>query len=198
VELVNVVLFLHITAALVAFGVSAVVHTGEWASRSATTVQGLRQARSSSRRAEPLFPLMVVILFVLGAWLIQLDRPAFQFTDGWVVASTVALVVLLAVGGAALAPRSKRLTALLDASADGPLSPEARAATQDPVVWRLSYLCTGIAVGIVFLMTVKPALLPSVVALVVAAALGAAVGSLGLERTRRLSLPVPGDAQAQQ
>ena len=112
-HLVNVVLFFHIAVVLIAIGVSSALHSAEWAARRATTTTEVQALRRVPRRIEPLFPILIVTLFGLGVWLLHLDDPAYRHHDGWVLSSIVAFVVLLAVGGGVLAPRTKHLDALL-------------------------------------------------------------------------------------
>lgn len=69
-RLVGVVLFLHIAVVLIAFGISSVLHTSEWSIASATSVAEIRTLRRTPKRLEPLFPLLIVTLFGLGAWLL--------------------------------------------------------------------------------------------------------------------------------
>jgi len=98
-HLVNVVLFLHIAVVLIAIGVSSPLHSAEWATRHSRTTVEAQALRRVPRHIEPLFPILIVTLFGLGAWLLYLDHSAYRYRDGWVLTSILALVVLLAVGG---------------------------------------------------------------------------------------------------
>lgn len=176
-HLVDVVLFLHITVAIAAFGVAAVLLTGLSQMRSAKNMSALRSWAGLVHRAEPLFPVLVVVLIGLGAWLIALSDGEFAWSQGWIIVTLVSLVIMEAFGGAVLAPAGKRLHARIEAEPDGPVSPELRAAITDPVSWLGGYFNTGIAIGIVFLMANKPNGLVSVLVVVIASALACAVGA---------------------
>jgi hypothetical protein len=176
-HLADVVLFVHIAVAIAAFGVAAVLLTGLAQMRSARNMSTLRSWSGIVHRAEPMFPILVVVLIGLGAWLIALSDGEFAWSQGWIIVTLVGLVIMEGFGGAVLAPAGKRLHALIDAEPDGPVSPELRAAITEPVTWIGGYVNTGIATGIVFLMATKPNAWISIVVVVVAAALAAGIGA---------------------
>jgi hypothetical protein len=176
-HLADVVLFLHIAVAIAAFGVAAVLLTGLTQLRSARNMSTLRSWAGIVHRAEPLFPLLVVVLIGLGAWLIALSDGEFAWSQGWIIVTLVGLAIMEGFGGVVLAPAGKRLHALIEAEPDGPVSPELRAAITEPVSWIGGFASTGIATGIVFLMATKPNALLSAVVVVAAAALAAGIGA---------------------
>ncbi len=178
-HLVNVVLFLHITVVLVAIGVSSALHSAEWAARRSRTTAEVEALRRVPRRIEPLFPILIVTLFGLGAWLLHLDRPDYRYRDGWVLTSIVALVMLLAVGAGVLAPRAKRLDALLAAAPAGDLPAPVQAVLHDRVTWTASHASTGLALAVVFNMSTKPGTTTSAITLLVGLVAGALVGTRG-------------------
>lgn len=179
-HLVDVVLFLHILALLLAFGIGTTLHAGEWQSRKATTVGELRAASRMGHRLAPLFPLLLVALLGLGAWLVHLNDPEFSYEDGWISTAIVAVIVLLGIGGGLLAPRAKRMDDALDAAAPGdPLTEQLRAEVADPVVWVGGHVNTFLALAVVFNMATKPDTVGAVVVLVVGVALGGLIGLLG-------------------
>lgn len=189
-ELFDVVLFLHILAVLTAFGVASVLHTAEWtAPGSATTVE-LRASLRVVRRLEPVFPVLLLVLFGLGAWLIHLSKTTdekFGYDDDWIRVSIIGVIVLFVVGGAVLAPRSKKHGKVVDAATDGPLTPELRGVVTDPVLWLATHFQTSLALSIVFLMTTKPDLTGCIIVILVGPAIGLLIGTLGLSRARRLA-----------
>jgi hypothetical protein len=157
--LFGVVLFLHISVAIVAFAMAGVMHTSLQATARARSVQELRSWGHVMHRLEPLFPLMALMLLGLGIWLVHLGHgtdDAFSFKDGWVITAIVTLVAVEAIGGAVLAPRGKELTGLIDAAPDGPVSGDIRAGTRDPMVWYAAHITTFAFLGVVFVMAAKP------------------------------------------
>jgi hypothetical protein len=173
-ETYDVVLFLHIAAALFTFGVAAVMHVLLVRLRGMGEVRQLREQMPVLHAAGPLFPAGAVALFALGAWLVQLSDEKIAWGDGWVLTAIVALVVMEAVGGAIIARHSARLEEAVAAAPDGPVPAEIRALALDRGIWLGAHFSTAVALGIVFLMTVKPSGATSVVVVVVAALVGLA------------------------
>lgn len=178
-HLVDVVLFAHIAVAIAAFAVAAILHTVLWVARGATSTGTLKAWAPVIHRLDPLFPILALVLFGLGAWLLHLSGGEFRWGDGWVISSVVGLAIMEIVGGVLLAPRSKELVAEIKGAADGPVDDTLRAAATDRALWLASHFSTGTALGIVFLMATKPGGAASATVLVVAALIGVAVGAAG-------------------
>ena len=178
-HLVDVVLFFHIAVAIVAFAIAGILHTAQYATRSARTVAELRGWVPVTHRLEPLFPILAAVLFGLGAWLVHLSGGEFRWSDGWVITASVTLAVMEALGGAVLAPRGKRLEAAYEHATDGPIDATLRAALPDRAHWVTSHFITGIALGVVFLMATKPNGLASVLIVAGVGAVAAALGAYG-------------------
>jgi hypothetical protein len=186
-HLVDVVLFAHIAVAIVAFAVAGILHTAQWVSRTAGTTAELRTWGRVAHRIEPLFPVLALVLFLLGVWLLHLSHGEFRWGQGWVITAAVTLGLMELLGGAILAPRSTTLFHVLDAAADGPPDASARAAACDPTVWIVSHFITGLATGVLYLMATKPSGGASLAVVVVVGAMGAAIGAAGV----RTAVTVP-------
>ncbi|HET6907925.1 MAG TPA: hypothetical protein VFH54_01180 [Mycobacteriales bacterium] len=159
IDLFGVVLFLHISVAIVAFAMAGVMHTSLQAVARARTVQEVRSWGRVMHRIEPLFPVMALLLLGFGIWLVHLGHrtdDAFSYKDGWVVTAIVALVAVEAVGGAVLAPRGKQFTAMIEQAADGPVADDLHSRAVDPAFWYAAHITTFAFLGVVFLMTAKP------------------------------------------
>jgi uncharacterized membrane protein len=170
----DVVLFLHIMAAVLGFGVAAVLHTMLFRLRSATDVRQVRDQMPVLKAAEPLFPLSAILLFGFGAYLIWLSDGDIEWGEGWIVTAIVALVVVEGVGGAVIGRRSKALHAAADTASDGPIDSSMRALLADRGIWVGAHFNTAVVAAIVFLMSVKPNGVGSVLTVVIGAALGVA------------------------
>ena len=193
VTLFGVVLFLHITVALLAFAMAGVMHTALNVVGRGRTVTELRPWAAVMHRIEPLFPVMALLLLGLGAWLVHLGAhtdDAFSFSTGWILTAIITLVVVEAAGGAVLAPHGKKLTALIHDAPDGPVTAEIVAAARRPLFWDLAHLTTFGFVGVVFLMAAKPSGAWAPVFPIVGAVLGVV-----LSRLQLAALP-PADATA--
>lgn len=192
VSLAGAVLFFHIAVAIAAFSIAGTLHVALPAMARARTVAELRPWAAIMQRLEPLLPLLALFLLGLGAWLVHLGGDeGFRFSDGWVLTSIVSLVVIEAAAGMFLAPRSRALVEAVKAAPDGDVTPDLRGRTLDPVVWHLAHVATFGFLGVVFLMTAKPAGAWAPVFPGVGAVLGVALSQLQL---RAVSAPAAGDA----
>jgi hypothetical protein len=175
VTLYGFVLFLHIGTAIVAFMIAAVLHAALHAMARVRTMAQVRPFAALVHRLEPILPILAVALLGLGAWLIHLSHGGFSWSDGWIVTAVATLVIIEGLAGSLLAPRSKRLVALIDSTADGDVPAPVRSATLDPMIWDLAHIATFGFLGVVFIMSAKPSGGFAVVIVVVASAVGVAL-----------------------
>lgn len=177
-ETYDIALFLHILTLMCAFGLGSILHTAEWQQRRATTVQDLR-TMSRPYKWGQLFPVLIILLFATGAWLLHLSENRFDFGDSWVASAIVALVILMVSGGAVLGRHAAHYGKLLATTPDGPIPDEVRKAAFDPTAWSVSHMNTALAIGVVFNMATKPGTAGSIVVLAVAVVVGSAIGLRG-------------------
>ncbi|HZD58699.1 MAG TPA: hypothetical protein VE136_18350 [Anaerolineales bacterium] len=176
ISLYTIALFLHIVGALglfVALGV-------EWASRlylrRAATFEQAREWLSTVNAQRRLYPISWLAILIPGFYM---AATAWRATE-W-IPTALGAVVLLVVLGAAITGRRMGTIGQSVAAESGPISSTLRQRLDDPLLWASLRIRTAIALGIVFLMTVKPDLLGSLLTIGVAVVLGLA-----------LSLPVLG------
>jgi hypothetical protein len=174
----GVVLFMHVCALLAAISAGALSHFLEFRMRSAETTGALRPWAKLLGRLGKVFPVALLILLASGAYLVH---DAWSWSAGWVVASLVGVGLLFASGGGLVRARGVALRRALMAAGDGPLPPKVRGLIVRHPAAFASWMNTGLAVGIVFVMTAKPALAGSAAALVVGAAVGLGV-AIGVGR----------------
>jgi hypothetical protein len=177
VHLYDVVLFVHILTLLAAIGLGTTLHHAEWSTRRAATVGELRTITWVYRRGN-LFPILIILLFGEGAWLLALSKKqdeTFRFGDAWVWTAIVALAILMISGGAVLARHASKYAKLLEATPDGPITPEVRAATFATSIWATSHMNTFLAIAVAFNMVAKPS---GAAAAIVVLVIGMVVGSL--------------------
>jgi hypothetical protein len=181
-HLYDVVLFVHILTLLAAIGLGSTLHHAEWSTRRATTVGELRTITGVYRRGN-LFPILIILLFGEGAWLLHLSRrqdETFHFGDAWIWTAIVALAILMVSGGAVLGREASKYSKLLAATPDGPITPEVRAATFTTSTWATSHMNTFLALAVVFNMVTKPSDdATAIVVLVVGMVVGALIGIAG-------------------
>jgi hypothetical protein len=175
-HLFDVVLFAHIFIAICAFAVAAILHTAQFVARGANSTTTLKAWDPVVHRLEPLFPILALVLFGLGGWLIGLSDGEFNWSNGWVITSVVGLALMEAVGGAVLAPRGKKMSTAIEAAPDGPIDATLRSIVVDPIAFAAAYFETATALGILFLMATKPSAVASALTVAACAAVGVALG----------------------
>jgi hypothetical protein len=168
-------LFLHVSAALVLF-----IGTGIWA---AGVIAIGRASRVEQVRVLSTLLLAVRMSIPVGAFVViaagvVMTRRAWGFQTPWIVVTLASLCLIGAFGTWVIDPRVRQLARLADPLPDGPLPVRLAKSTHDPV------LCVGLPIqlsmlfGVVFLMTVKPILSSAVLAMIIALFLGLLLGVL--------------------
>jgi hypothetical protein len=177
-ETYDVVLFLHILTLLAAIGLGSILHAAEWQQRSATTIGELRTLSRPYKWGQ-LFPVLIILLFAEGMYLIHLSDEVYDYGDAWIWTAIIALVILMISGGAILGRHAAHYGKLLAESPDGPITDEARKAAFDPTAWSVSHMNTALALAVVFNMVTKPETAGSIVVLVVGIVVGTVLGRVG-------------------
>jgi hypothetical protein len=168
----TLVLFLHLCSLLGAICTAALLHFAEARLREADTVAAIRVWSRMIGKGAKVFPLALLLLTGTGAYLV--DR-RWTWSAGWIEAGLTGVVALFVVGAGVVGGRSRALRRELRDAADGALPPRLAYVAREHVGGIASWTNTGLALGIVFVMTTKPALPGSLASLVVAAGLGAVV-----------------------
>lgn len=179
ISLYTIALFLHIVGALglfVALGL-------EWASlsylRRAATVEQARDWLSIFNAQRRIYPI---------SWLAILIPGFYMAATAWGGVAWIGIalgaVVLLVVLGAALTGRRMAPIGRSVAAESGSISTPLRQRLADPLLWASLRIRTAIALGIVFLMTVKPDLLGSLITMGMACVLGLAFSLPAWNRSR--------------
>lgn len=169
----GVVLFLHLAALLAAIGTAGIAHFAEERLAGAETVVAARPWVSLLNRTAPVFPLALLVLLASGAYLVH---RGWTWDSGWIEAGLVGVFLLFANGAGVVGRRNLVLKRALRAAADGQLTDALLQLTRRHLGGIASWANTGLAIGVVFVMTTKPGLAGSLAALAVAAALGVIVG----------------------
>lgn len=148
-------LVFHVTGAFLLLGGGTIA--------AALNLSALRRERPSEivllfgliRIAVVLIMIGGTLAFVFGLWLVH--EAGYDYTDGWVIAAILLLLVANAMGGAGgkRDERTARFARELAASGDTP-SPELRARVHDPVSLALSYGSGLVLVIVLALMIWKP------------------------------------------
>ena len=169
----TLVLFIHLVGAIGAF-----VSIGTWllglsALRRARRVEQVRALAWLIIVASPLMVLSVLLIALAG---LDMALSAWGLQTGWIAVAIVSFVLMAPVGPLVLAARMYTIMDLAREAPDGPLPDELERRTHDPILLVAAQTLTAVLLGIVFLMTTKPALVNSIVVMVVAFFLGVVSG----------------------
>jgi hypothetical protein len=164
----STVLFLHfvgLVGLFIGYGLEWVATS---ALRRATTGDQARTWLGLYRLSLPISGPGLLLLILSGGYLASQTGGMKQ---GWLLASVIAIVVALLIGFVLLLPRMKAIRASLPAGS-APLGADALARVRQPILPTLVRIRTTLALGIVYLMTVKPELASSFIALFIAILIG--------------------------
>jgi hypothetical protein len=165
----GVVLFLHVLAVVALFIALALELTSMRRMRAAQTVAQLQEWAGATGKLAVVFPMSSITILLSG---IYMTLTRWSFMAGWPSVALVMLVVLGVLGGAVNGRRQEAIHASIAQAPIGPVPSSLTTMLNDPVLWTSVHVNVALAVGIVFLMAVKPDLIWSIVAMVVFAALG--------------------------
>jgi hypothetical protein len=164
-----VVKLIHIIGALgffIALGL-------EWLSlssaRSAVTSEQVRERLQVSRSAQRLGPLSMLLILISGIYMMA----TVWHRVGWLTVALGALVLIVVLGVALTRPRMAAIGQAL-AAEKGPISSSLHSLLNNSLLWLSLRIRVSIALGIVFLMTLKPDLTGSLIAMTVVIILGLA------------------------
>ena len=168
------VLFLHflgMAGLFVGYGL-------EWTAtsflRKATTGNNARNWLGVYRLSLPVSGPALLLLILTGGYMAGVTRVSNQ---GWILATAVGIMAALGIGFALVMPRMKGIKAALPAG-DQALSTDALTRVQNPVIITLIRVRAFLALGIVYLMTTKPAIGISFGVLLAAVILGVIFSAL--------------------
>ena len=176
-----ILLFLHVSGAIVIFTGIATLIFGVAAMRLASSVD---QVRAIARpmlvgRKIGLEHISVIDVFTMVGIVLTAATGLYLATNwgfgrGWVVAAIASFALMAPVGPLVINPRLQAIGTGAYAATPGPLDASLRARTHDPLLAAALLSLTAWLLGIVFLMTTKPSLPDAVIAMVIALALGLA------------------------
>ena len=125
-------------------------------------------------------PLSIALILVTGLYMTATSWGA----QGWIIVALGTLVLIAVLGGVLTGIRMARMGPRIFA-ATGVLTAELAAMLQDPVLLVSARIRMALVIGVLFLMTVKPTVVPSLLAVAVAGVLGLLAGQFGSKRSQR-------------
>lgn len=168
--LYSISLFLHIVAVLGIFASLAIEQAGMFNLRRASTTAQAREWLSLLRVPRRFMGPSALTLLVTGIYMMVTNWRH----QAWAGLGLVGMILIALMGAVVTARRMKAIAqAILSGDGGGPLPAVLRERLADPVLRLSAWMRVGLALGIVFDMSVKPGTLGAVIALIVATALGA-------------------------
>jgi len=126
-------------------------------------------------RLGPLFGISVLLILATGLYM---ALSAWSIGTGWIAVALTSLVLVAPLGTALIEPRRRAIDRLAREADDGSLPPSLQRRTHDPLLLAALQTVAAILLGIVFLMTTKPALMGALIVMTIALVLGVASGVL--------------------
>jgi hypothetical protein len=161
--------FIHMIGALGFFMARGV----EWLSlshaRQARTSDQVRERLRISNSVRRTGPLSMLLILVSGFYMMAIAK----ISSAWIIVAFGSLIVMVVLGVALSGRRMAAIGRTL-AVENGPISSSLRDLLYDPLRWLSIRLQVSIALGIVFLMTVKPDLIGALLTMAVVVILGLA------------------------
>jgi hypothetical protein len=165
----TIALFFHVVGAIGFF----IAIAFEWVSlielQRITTVDEINQWFKRKAPMQGMAGISMLIILIAGFYM---TFAAWGGAD-WVEVAFSAMIVQGIIAGVLTTPRMRAIRKAI-ASESGPISPTLDRLLHHPLLWVSMLTRVGIALGIVFLMTVKPALVGSLIVLGVAILVGLA------------------------
>jgi len=165
-----IVKLIHIMGALGFFMALGV----EWLSlsyaRNAATSEQIRERLQISRSAQRLGPLSMLTILITGIYMMA----TVWGPVAWLIIALGALILMVVLGVALTGPRMAGIGRAL-ATENGPVSSSLHDLLRNSLLWLSLRIRVSIALGIVFLMTLKPDLLGSLITMGLAILLGLAL-----------------------
>lgn len=186
-----IALFIHVFSVVglfAAIGVTVTCLTAAQHVRDALVVRVLTRMAEIADMAIP--PVALVALFS-GLYMVW---RASAWTDGWIVVSLVQFAVAFALGPTVNGRRLARLSRVAKTCHQGAIPARLSRALKDPILTIGERTMTGMTVGVVYLMVMKPSAAGSVIALAIFSIVGFAC-ALPAIANARTPLPVAPEQQ---
>jgi hypothetical protein len=165
----GIVLFLHVLGVVALFVALAIALMGLRRMRAAQTVVQLQEWAGVTSMLAVVYPVSAIVIVLSG---IYMTLTRWSFLAGWPSVALFMVVVLGILGGAVSGKREEAIHASVLKAPSGPVPSSLSTMLDDPVLWTSNHMNIAFAVGIAFLMAVKPGLTWSFIAMVVFGVLG--------------------------
>ena len=174
----NVMLFFHILGTVVMFVAVGITLTAMIAMLHAKKTEALRDWSSLAVKMDGLLPFSVILILLPALYLVF---TTWGWGLAWINISLAALVVMSFMGPAINLRRLKIVLNAANAETESVPSSSLLEKVRDRTLWNSVIIMTMLAIAILFLMTVKLALVGSLIVFGIAIILGFIVTNLVLK-----------------
>jgi hypothetical protein len=169
----NIALFLHIIGAIGTFIAVSLIITAFVRMRRAATLAAIREWAGVAVGAGKSLALLSLILLAPAIYMVIV---AWGFTTPWVLGALIAFVLLAVLGATSNGQQIERIFAATQVDELAGVPATLRAQLTAPQLWMAEGIRFALLVGIVFLMAVKPDVLPTLIVLLLSLVLGILAG----------------------
>jgi hypothetical protein len=170
VSLYTILVFVHVTSAIGLSAGNLISLFGLFAMRRAQRVEQVRAILGLLALSEPVSAIALVLTPAAG---VTMTITTWGWRNGWITVALGSFVLLLSMG-VITGLRRGAIAKLVNEMPDGPLPASVEQRIHDPLLGTAVYMLVALLLGIVFLMTTKPALDGALIAIAVSVVLGAA------------------------
>jgi hypothetical protein len=186
-SLYTLLLFVHVSGAICLFIGMGIWLFGSIVMARATRAEQVRTIADLMLMIRLVVPVSAFVIIAAG---LTMTLTAWGFQTGWVAVALSSMIIIGPIGTWVIDPKVRAITALAHTLPDGPLPITLAERTHDRVLRTALHTMTAMLFGIVFLMTIKPALTNAIGAMVVSAFIGLA-SDIALARARHTSSSDP-------
>jgi hypothetical protein len=146
-------LFLHLLGVIGLTSAIIMMHGIGSKIRGAPTVQDLRLWLGVGRSVQVFFPVSGILLLVTG---LHLAGAGWDFGQPWILTALILVLLLLPAAPVVQRPRFMAMGMAAGSAAPGAVPPDVSRLTLDPFPWRWHSMMTGVSIGLLWIMTLKP------------------------------------------
>src|SRR5262249_15812253 len=168
----SIIVFVHVISAIGYSAGTLLSLFGLLALRRAHRVEEARSIVGLLTSSGAFFGISLLLTVAAGVYL---AATTWGWQLGWINVTLASLILVLFPLGAVVGMPRSAIASLLNELPDGPLPQSADERIHDPLFGTAVYVVVALLLGIVFLMTTRPALDGSVIVILVSVVLGVAL-----------------------
>lgn len=186
-------LFLHVFGTLLMFMGVGIALTALLCILFAKDTQSIGTWAKVAHKSDGLIPVSVIFIFFPGLYLVF---STWGWGTGWIDISLAALIVLMIMGPVINLPRIKAILKAVTEEKSTTPSPALLQIVHNRTLWNSFMIMTMVSFGIVFLMTMKLAVMGSLITMVISVILGLILSNILLGKASTANLVKTGSGQS--